>query len=392
MKKSLFSIMLVPVMAVASCGTPVPSAPGSLTSHSQSFAYRLFDDVVSNDSSDLVFISPLSASMALSLTAAGANGTTQQAMLDALGFDSASVKELNEYNRSVLDYLNNDTSVVLNAANSIWASDDFVLNTGFCKDASVYYDAKVANLDFSDPASSSIINQWCSENTAGRIDKIIDGIDPNIRMYLLNAIYFKGLWAVPFNPDFSEEGIFHGDRADTQVKFMHQTGHSFPCYFGSEVSMLELPYGDGTFVMDIYLPAEGLSVDEVAARLDEFSTVADSLHTPDRLRVTLPAFKAEYDISLNSALQRLGMGEAFTASADFSGMSKEPLMIGEVKQKAFIEVNEEGSEAAAVTSVAVMRASLNPEPVRFTVDRPFVFLIRERISGTVLFMGLVRNL
>ena len=129
----------------------------------------------------------------------------------------------------------------------------------------------------------------------------------------------------------------------------------------------------------------------IATLSESLSRLSAGLQT-DEIRLMLPSFKAEYDVSLNAALQRLGMKEAFTSSADFSDMSKEPLMISEVRQKTFIEVNEEGSEAAAITSVSMMRASLGPEPVRFTVDRPFVFLIRERTSGTVLFMGLVRNL
>ena len=158
--------------------------------------------------------------------------------------------------------------------------------------------------------------------------------------------------------------------------------------------MVELPYGeDRNFVMDVIIPADGVSVDEFVTGLDNelLGKFSAGLQTGE-IRLMLPSFKAEYEIFLNAALQRLGMKEAFTSSADFSAMSKDNLMISEVKQKTFIEVNEEGSEAAAITSVGMMRTSLGPEPFSFTVDRPFVFLIRERTSGTLLFMGIVRNL
>lgn len=364
------------------------SVPGS------SFTFGLFRDIVSNDRGDIVFISPLSASMALSMTAAGADGTTLQEMTGALGFDF-SVKELNAYNRSVMDMLSEDPDgVELNIANSIWISDLLPVKKKFIRTARRNYSALATNLDFSDPSSPSVINGWCADNTAGRIDKMIERMDPTAVMYLLNALYFKGLWQAPFDPAKSREWTFHGDAADAQVKFMQNT-ESFPYYIGPEASILELPYGeDASFVMNVILPAEGTSVDELASGLDSdaFATLLGLMEF-GRVKVMMPAFKAEYDVSLNETLKRLGMRTAFTAMADFSGISREPLMISDVKQKTFIEVNEEGSEAAAITSVTVMRTTaLPPDYIVFDVDRPFVFIIRERATGTVLFMGLVRNL
>ena len=358
-----------------------------------SFAFGLFQDIVSNDGSDIVFLSPLSASLALSMTANGASETTRQEMLSVMGFD-CSIKEVNEYNRSVMDlFASEPDGVELNAANSIWVSDAFPLKGRFCRTVRKNFDAMVTNLDFSDPASPSVINRWCADNTAGRIDKMIETIDPTTQLYLLNALYFKGLWTTPFDASLTREDIFHGDSNDSQIKFMYNKAY-FPYYMGPEGSMVELPYGDDmNFVMDVIIPPDGLSADEFVSGLDSesLSRLSAGLQT-DEIRLMLPSFKAEYDVSLNAALQRLGMKEAFTSSADFSDMSKEQLMISEVRQKTFIEVNEEGSEAAAITSIGIMRTSLAPEPFEFKVDRPFVFLIRERNSGTILFMGLVRNL
>ena len=385
--------MLAAAMALPFAAQADDNIEGGAAGAVPSFAFGLFQDIVSNDGSDIVFLSPLSASLALSMTANGASETTRQEMLSVLGFD-CSIKEVNEYNRSVMDlFASEPDGVELNAANSIWVSDAFPLKGRFCRKVRKNYDAMVTNLDFADPASVSVINRWCADNTAGRIDKMIEAIDPATQLYLLNALYFKGLWTTPFDASLTREDIFHGDSNDSQVKFMHNKAY-FPYYMGPEGSMVELPYGDDmNFVMDVIIPPDGLSADEFVSGLDSesLSRLSSGLQT-DEIRLMLPSFKAEYDVSLNAALQRLGMKEAFTSSADFSDMSKEPLMISEVRQKTFIEVNEEGSEAAAITSVSMMRASLGPEPVRFTVDRPFVFLIRERTSGTVLFMGLVRNL
>ena len=386
-------IMLAAAMALPFAAQADDNIEGGAAGAVPSFAFGLFQDIVSNGGSDIVFLSPLSASLALSMTANGASETTRQEMLSVLGFD-CSIKEVNEYNRSVMDlFASEPDGVELNAANSIWVSDAFPLKGRFCRTVRKNYDAMVTNLDFSDPASPSVINRWCADNTAGRIDKMIEAIDPATQLYLLNALYFKGLWTTPFDTALTREDIFHGDSNDSQVKFMYNKAY-FPYYIGPEGSMVELPYGDDrNFVMDVIIPPDGLSADEFVIGLDSesLSRLSSGLQT-DEIRLMLPSFKAEYDVSLNAALQRLGMKEAFTSSADFSDMSKEPLMISEVRQKTFIEVNEEGSEAAAITSVSMMRASLGPEPVRFTVDRPFVFLIRERTSGTVLFMGLVRNL
>ena len=385
-------LALLPITAAAQAEDVLKRGTGAEAPGS-SFAFGLFQDITAYDESDIVFISPLSASIALSMTAAGAEGATQEEMLRTLGFGGLSVNDLNACNRGIIDLLSSDPEgVELNVANSLWVSDRFTLKSRYIRTAGSEYSARVSNLDFSDPASPSVINRWCAENTAGRIDKMIENIDPATQMYLLNALYFKGMWTTPFDAANTRKDIFHGNRRDSEVDFMHRTA-SFPYYIGPEGALLELPYGEGSFVMDIFLPAEGVSAEEFASGLDgeALSTLIGLLQS-DRIKVTLPKFKTEYETSLNATLQRLGMRDAFTPSADFSGMSKEPLMISEVKQKTFIEVNEEGSEAAAVTSVAVMRTSLAPEPLEFRVDRPFVFLIRELTSGTVLFMGLVRNL
>lgn len=387
----ILMLALLPLTAAAQAEDVLKRGTGAEASGS-SFTFEFFQDITSNDGSDIVFVSPLSASLALSMTANGADEATLDEMLSVLGQD-VSIKELNEYNRSVMDFLvSGPDGIELNAANSIWISNLFPVKSRFCRTAVKYYDAAVANLDFSDPASPSVINNWCSENTNGRIDKMIESIDPATQMYLLNALYFKGMWTESFDAARTREDIFHGNNRSSKVEFMHNTA-SFPYYTGPEGSLLELPYGDGSFVMDIFLPAEGTTAEEFVSGLDSeaLSTMTSLLQT-DRIKVTIPKFKAEYETSLIATLQRLGIRTAFTPAADFSGIAKKPLMISEVKQKTFIEVNEKGSEAAAATSVGIMLTSIAPGPFEFRVDRPFVFLIRGCESGPVLFMGIVRNL
>lgn len=363
-------------------------APGS------SFTFGLFREVAAMDESNIVFISPVSASLALSMTASGAEGTTQREMLDALGYEGLTASVLNEDGRMIMDMFSDcHEGIDLNVANSLWISDRFKARNRFIKTARNDYGAEAANLDFSDPASAGTINRWCSENTGGRITGIVDRIDPGTVMYLINALYFKGQWQTPFDPEMSRQGIFHGDAADSEVRFMNMTGR-FMHYSGPEGSLLELPYGDGTFVMDIILPGEGVSVDEFVTGLDaEAMNTLTCLMQAGTVRLSMPSFKAEYSASLKAPLMDLGMRSVFTENADFSGISKDDaIRISDVRQKTFIEVNETGSEAAAITSVSVMTTSLHAGMVDFTVDRPFVFLIREHLSGTVLFAGLVRNL
>lgn len=394
MKRILYTMLVSAVVSMALPAKAEDNTGRGAAQAGSSFALRLFQDAVMNDESDILFLSPLSASMALSMTANGAEDATREAMLSSLGYAEYSINDVNRYNRALMDMFTSEVDgIKLNIANSVWVSDSFRLKNRFSRTVGRYYDAVASNLDFSDPASASVINGWCAENTAGRIDKIMESIDPNAVLYLLNALYFKGQWTIPFSKDLTRKGTFRGNNSDSEVDFMHNTAY-FPYYIGSEGSVLELSYGDDrNFAMDIFLPADGVSAEDFVSGFDSDALNAMlELLEQGRVRVFMPVFKAEYETSLNATLKRLGMGNAFAPGADFSGMSKEPLMISEVKQKTFIEVNEEGSEAAAITSVSVMRSSLEPEPPEFRIDRPFIFIIRERESGVILFTGLVRNL
>jgi serpin B len=233
------------------------------------------------------------------------------------------------------------------------------------------------------------INNWVSAATASKIPTIIDAIDPSQMMLLINAIYFKGSWRQKFDAAQTTDAPFHAIGGDQTVKLMHRTG-KMDYYSTTQFEAADLPYGNGTFTMTVLLPRPGVSVETVAASLatNTLVTVASSLQV-SMLDLYLPRFTLEWNRTLNDDLKALGMHDAFVPDgADFTRMSPlgRNLYIRFVKQKTFVDVNEEGTEAAAATTVGVSVTSA-PVVVPFRVDRPFIFVLRERLSGTIVFMG-----
>lgn len=356
------------------------------------FAFGLLSRIASGDESNVIFISPQSVSIALAMTANGAEGITRSEILSVIGADE-DIKTVNKSYHSNMEYLTaGRKGITLDIANSLWISDRFGLKRSAARKISKNYGAMVSALDFANPASVSAINGWCSSKTAGRIEKIIESLSPQDVMYIINALYFKGQWTRPFDASDSRNADFHGISGNSETRFMHDRGY-YPFHIGSDVSILELGYGDGSMAMDIILPAEGTDMSDFILNfgMEEYEALTEKMATAE-IRIGIPSFKADYEITLNSVLQSLGMKAAFSSSADFSGFSDEPLAVSKVLQKTFIEINEEGSEAAAVTAIGIMRTSLGPEPPEFIADRPFIFLIKDTASGTILFCGMVRNL
>jgi serpin B len=248
-------------------------------------------------------------------------------------------------------------------------------------------------LDFGNPASLGTINSWMNDATAGRIPSILDAISGQDVMFLIDAVYFKGRWRDRFDPGQTGAATFHGATGDRPMQLMHRTGN-VRFFATGDLQAADLPYGNSAFAMTVLLPREGLSVEAVAASLQTnqsfFST--DQFQETD-VDFALPRFKLEWQRALNDDLKALGMHDAFDTAADFTRMSPRgrELFISLVKQKTFVEVNEEGTEAAAVTSVGIGVTALPVRPVMH-VDRPFVFVIRERLSGTILFVGKIVTL
>ena len=361
------------------------------------FGFDLLRELNAADPDSNIFISPLSASMALGMTLNGAAGSTYDAMRETLGFGDLSNEAINQSYRGLIDLLIDlDPRVTFGLGNSIWYREGFPVEQDFLDTTGEYFDAEVAALDFNDPTSVGVINGWVEENTAGKIKEIIEPpIDPMTVMFLINAIYFNGTWTYEFDPAETESAPFHRPDGST-VPIMLMAQETDLAYVNNErYQAVDLPYGGEAYSMTVVLPREDVSIGSLVAELDENSwdaLLADAQVTGIELH--LPRFKLEYEKVLNDALKALGMGVAFTGgAADFSRIAAgRELFISRVKQKTFVEVDEEGTEAAAVTVVEMRETSIPSGPPVMRVDRPFLFAIRERFSGTVIFVGKIVDL
>ena len=358
----------------------------SVASANTRFGFKLLQDLRERDSGANIFISPLSISIALTMTYNGAVGETERAMAEVLeigGLDRDTVNHSNAALRNSLE--DPDPKVEISIANSIWSRQGVEFNPDFLERNRVFFGAEVASLDFSAPQATETINEWVNTNTNGKIEKIVDRISPQTLLFLINAIYFKGNWQDEFDKSQTRPGIFHlSDGNEKRVEMMRREGEYL--YFrGENFEATSLPYGDGRLGMYIFLPNRDSNLNKFLGNLnagnwgDWISQFQDRRHD-----MILPRFKLEYEVSLNDTLEALGMGIAFGSGADFSGMGPS-LFISEVKHKTFVEVNEEGTEAAAVTAVVGVKSV----PSVFRVDRPFFFAIYDAETETILFMGTV---
>jgi serine protease inhibitor len=370
----------------------------SLVLSNNSFGFDVFRQVnLSEDTDKNVFISPLSISLALAMTYNGANGDTKTEMQNTLRFPDLTADEINLYFQTLSNsLLNLDPTVKLGIANSIWYREGFTVLPEFVTVNRTYYDAEVQALDFSSTASVDKINNWVSTKTNDKITKVIDNISDDMVMFLINAIYFKGQWTYEFKKEATADGPFHASpERQSTVPYMNQEG-TFNYYSNDSLQMAEMPYGQGNFSMIVLLPKNGHSVSSLAGRLtpENWSDWTGQLEKAN-VAISMPRFKFEYERLLNEDLTALGMGRAFTDFADFSRINGVGgLYISFVKHNSFVEVNEEGTEAAAVTVTGIANTSANPEPsfIPFVVDHPFVFAIRETTTNTILFMGRVSAL
>ena len=400
---------LVPVLPVlAACGPPseplLDSLPRALTAAESrladagnEFTFRLFREATRTLPADSnVFLSPLSASFALGMTLNGARGETFDAMRAALQFPGLAQADINAGYRGLIDLLLGlDRATEMRVANAVFPRQGFAVKQPFLDAARSAFDAEVMPLDFGSPGAVTSINDWVKTKTSGRIPRLLDRLEPAEVMFLVNAIYFKGRWRTTFDRRETKPAPFtSADGRVRQVETMSRREAAILVGSLPNASVGELWYGNGAFAMTILLPNTGVTPAAVATSLDAsaWSRLTGGL-VERKVDVYLPKFKIEAGRALKDDLAALGMAIAFDGGrADFSGIadvSPERLFISRVIQKAFVEVNEEGTEAAAATGVGVGVTSLPPS---LTVDRPFLFLIRERLSGTVLFIGQVNRL
>jgi serine protease inhibitor len=399
------------LLAVAGCGASAqtPSPPPLLTqlprtlsaaelrivAGGNAFAFDLLRQATRTLRPDSnAFLSPLSASMALGMALNGAAGQTLNDVQAALRLAGMTEAELNQGYRGLIPLLRAlDPRTEMRIANSMWARRGLVLRQPFADAARTNFDAQVRTLDFGSPTAVQTINGWVSSETHQRIPRMLDQIGDDQVLFLINAIYFKGKWREAFDSKNTREGPFHGaDGKDRSAPLMRQE-KNLRYDETEDYQAADLLYGNGAFAMTVLLPKPGRTASQTLQGLDSaaWKALTGRFHEA-KVSLTLPRFRLEYTRKLNQDLQVLGMKAAFDPSrADFSRVAEpgpEKLYLSRVDQKTFVEVNEEGTEAAAATSVGVAVASA-VQVFEMKVDRPFVFTIRERLSGTVLFLGLM---
>lgn len=366
-----------------------------ILSASNQFGFEILQKAFEESGSNNLMISPLSITQALSMTYNGANGETKTAFENVLHYEGQTTADVNQ---AALDLTNAllevDPKVEISIANSIWYRQGFSVEQDFITTNQTFYNAEVSSLDFSNPASKDIINNWVDEKTNHKIDKIVDNINGDDIMFLINAIYFKGAWKAEFDKNDTEEKPFYLADGSTKNVAMMKIENDFSVYFEPDYSAIDLPYGQGNYSMVVLLPNDDSSLNELINQLDneEWNTLMQSMGEPSAWNLELPKFKFEYENTLNNELIDLGLGLAFTGSADFTGINKNGgLKISRVKHKTFVEVNEEGTEAAAVTSVVLGVTSVGPNTNTFIIDHPFLFVIKEKFTNAILFIGTVTD-
>ncbi|MEO0020891.1 MAG: serpin family protein [candidate division WOR-3 bacterium] len=389
----MYTLLLLSLFSSPLRGANPPVAPELLAAAKNRFGFALVNELAAVQPAENLLISPYSIATALTMTATGAAGETKNVILKTLSLSGTRTEELNAGEKNLLDSLiTARRNITLEIANSIWARHGIAFKSVFRRKLQHFYSAELFTLDFNSPDAASRINSWVSRRTHDKIRSIISRINPEHALFLINAVYFKGKWQQPFDPQLTAEDIFYlPDNRTVRVQMMHRSG-KFSYFAGAGFEAVELPYGQGKISMFLLLPEEKTGLPALLKQLTPENWSAWRARFASRQgEIALPRFRIEYEQSLKPALSQLGMGLAFDLNrADFSAMCSQPrLAIGDVKHKSFIEVNEEGTEAAAVTSVEMVMTAIPVNSFNLVFNRPFLFLIQDNTTGTILFIGTV---
>jgi serpin B len=368
-----------------------------LTAANTGFGFHLLQQIATEQPGTNIFISPYSASTALQMVSTGAGGTTLTEMQQTLGTINMEPDALNEANKKISAIINSkNADFLLTTANALWYRAGTPVESPFIKGNESFFGATVEALHFNETSAVKIMNAWASRETHGKIDEIVSPpIPPRTRMFVANAVYFLGSWETPFDTNSTMDRPFYlssGDQAS--LPMMEQTG-TFSYYGGNGYQAVQLPYKGGNLSMYVFLPGANSSLEELLGTFNgAWWQAIQTEFSQQQGTVVLPKFTLKCAVDLVQPLQALGMTDAFTPNADFAKISREPLFVSDVKQQAYVEVNEQGTEATAVTTVTIVAtAEPMPPPQTFQmiVDRPFLFFIVDQQAGTILFMGAVVN-
>ncbi|MGA3163388.1 MAG: serpin family protein [Verrucomicrobiota bacterium] len=358
------------------------------------FAFDLLKQIAKEQPKANIFISPFSVSTVLQMLDNGAAGTTKQEMERVLHTSNLSLNSLNAACKDLNKSLNSQTNIILELADAIWYQKEIPLKPDFVSRNKKFYGAELEGVNFDSPQSAKTINDWADKSTHGRVKDVVSfPFPPATQEVLANAIYFKGKWMDPFDKKATKPQAFHlADGSGKKVPMMRKSGH-FSYQQGDGFQAVRMPYAGGRLEMVLFLPATNSSPAKLLAGLNNetWQNKIMPLFGERPGTVALPRFKIEYNISLNDSLKALGMKGAFTPSANFSSMVDGELWVSDVRQKSYVDVNEEGTEAAAVTTVVMVNSvMLRPAtPFEMIVDRPFVFVIEDNQTQSILFMGVV---
>jgi serine protease inhibitor len=368
-----------------------------LVSANTDFAFDLMGQVTQGQREANVFISPFSVSSALQMVENGAAGQTKTEMQQVLKTTNLPSAALNESFKELNQSLVSRKDVTLNLANGIWLKQGFHLMPAFVADNKNFFQAELAGVDFDNPSSAHTINNWAEKQTQGRIKDIVQyPFDPYMRVILANAIYFKGKWITPFDKSQTKPRDFHLSSGKVKSAPMMVQNRKFDYQETPDFQTVQLFY-EGNLRMGVYLPAKNSSPQKLIESFKTRGNWQNNIQPGFRERkgtLMLPKFKMEYAVRLNKPLETLGMKRAFSIIAEFSAMAKEQLFISEVKQKSFVEVDEKGTEAAAVTGISVVATGIEmqpPKPFEMIVNRPFLFVISDNATDSILFIGIVND-
>ena len=361
-----------------------------LVKRNNNFALNLFSEMKGVGSN---VVSPMSVTYLMAMLANGAEASTREEIMDAIGAKDFDIDEMNAFYAYLIRKAKTaDKQTTLNIANYIALNKEFKLKKKFASTIADSYQGAVESLDFTNPESTKRINGWCSEHTNNMIPTIIDQVEPSAVAYILNAIYFNGTWTDKFDKNNTNKEQFNGYTRDIMyVDMMHRNAKYY--YTSNDVySAVTLPYGSGAYSMTVILPNEGKFITDLTKTLNA-DTIASLRRNMEECLVDLklPRFTTEMKLPLKGIVAKLGAPSMFDATrADFSSFANGNVYVSEMLQKAKIEVSEEGTKAAAVTMGMVKLTSMRPQEPRrvdFHCDRPFVYMIQDNYTGAILFMG-----
>ena len=360
------------------------------------FGVELFKRVAREENKNLM-LSPLSASAALTMLLNGCDGETYEQLKETLKYpEILTISEINEVYRSLVSQLlDADPKVKLALANAIFYRQGFSVKSPFLNTMDTDFDAEIAGLDFGLPSALTTINKWASDNTNGKIPKVLDEISGDAVMFIMNALYFKGDWSYQFDESLTSDRPFYTNGTNSVDVSTMKGDVGSKVTYGTGYRAIEMPYGRTNFTMVVIVPDGTLSDFIASFTAENWNTATSALDDQDEfdeLTVYMPKFKFSYEKYLNDQLQSMGMLDAFMPGlANLSGISDASIFVSFVKQNTFVEVDEKGTEAAAVTTIGIDVTSFPPQPQEFIIDKPFVFAIRERTTNTLLFIGQVVN-